>query len=213
VSSVRLFREWLAELAARGALGGPALVARDLAEARPLIATLARVVVLLDASDAGAPELARQLARCEPVVAIIAFASSGDVDARLLLAESGVLGYLPRDGSVADLLAVVESACRGDLVCDARLAGGLARRLAQLAGTAVDPTARAERLTHRERELVRLVDEGKSNKEIASQLHIEVATVKNHIHHILRKLGVHRRGEAAAALRRWTSTERWSARM
>ena len=58
-------------------------------------------------------------------------------------------------------------------------------------------------LSHREREIVQLVDSGMSNKEIASRLHIEMATVKNHMHHILHKLGVQRRGEAAAALRRW----------
>jgi len=55
-------------------------------------------------------------------------------------------------------------------------------------------------LTPRERQVARLVGEGLSNKEIARQLCIEVTTVKNHVHNMLRKLDVSRRGQAAAYL-------------
>ena len=57
-------------------------------------------------------------------------------------------------------------------------------------------------LTRRQREIVALIDEGLSNKEIAGRLSIELATVKNHVHNILEKLQVSRRGEAAAVVRR-----------
>ncbi|HEY9227484.1 MAG TPA: helix-turn-helix transcriptional regulator, partial [Gemmatimonadaceae bacterium] len=56
-------------------------------------------------------------------------------------------------------------------------------------------------LTARERELAALLDEGLTNKEIAQRLHISVATVKNHVHRILEKLHVRRRGQAASRLR------------
>jgi DNA-binding NarL/FixJ family response regulator len=56
-------------------------------------------------------------------------------------------------------------------------------------------------LTSRELEVVDLIDRGLSNKEIASRLSIEVPTVKNHVHNILEKLGVHRRADAAARMR------------
>jgi DNA-binding NarL/FixJ family response regulator len=74
------------------------------------------------------------------------------------------------------------------------------RRLASLAHGAGDgdPT---EPLTSREREILDLIDEGLSNKQIAQQLRIELSTVKNHVHNILGKLGVQRRGEAAALVR------------
>jgi len=52
-------------------------------------------------------------------------------------------------------------------------------------------------LTGREREILQLVDQGMSNKQIARHLGIEVATAKNHVHNILRKLHVHRRIEAS----------------
>jgi DNA-binding NarL/FixJ family response regulator len=56
-------------------------------------------------------------------------------------------------------------------------------------------------LTGREAEIAELVADGLSNKAIASVLSIELATVKNHVHSVLEKLGVHSRGEAAAKLR------------
>jgi DNA-binding NarL/FixJ family response regulator len=62
-------------------------------------------------------------------------------------------------------------------------------------------TAPAVALTQREHDIVRLIDGGLSNKEIARHLHISDATVKNHIHNILAKLHVHRRTEATAWIR------------
>jgi two-component system nitrate/nitrite response regulator NarL len=57
-------------------------------------------------------------------------------------------------------------------------------------------------LTPREREILELIDSGLMNKEIASALSIELTTVKNHVHHILEKLGVTHRAAAAAKVRK-----------
>ncbi|WP_328520474.1 response regulator transcription factor [Kribbella sp. NBC_00359] len=59
----------------------------------------------------------------------------------------------------------------------------------------------ATQLTAREREILGLIDDGLSNKEIAGRLCIELSTVKNHVHNILAKLGARRRTEAAAKAR------------
>ena len=64
------------------------------------------------------------------------------------------------------------------------------------------------RLTRRETEIVQLIDQGLSNKEIAQRLGIDIYTVKNHVHNILEKLRVHRRGEAAARMRGVLAEER-----
>src|SRR2546430_13942847 len=81
-----------------------------------------------------------------------------------------------------------------------RSAGALLGRIAALATDGRSDRVQAL-LTSREREIMGLIDEGLSNKEIAKRLRIEVATVKNHVHNILEKLQVHRRGEAAARVR------------
>lgn len=58
------------------------------------------------------------------------------------------------------------------------------------------------RLTHREKDILALIEGGASNKQIAQQLNLEVATVKNQVHNILKKLRVSRRSEIAAVIRR-----------
>jgi DNA-binding NarL/FixJ family response regulator len=80
------------------------------------------------------------------------------------------------------------------------MAGALLRRVTALAsGRTLDGPASS--LTSRELQVVRLIDQGLSNKQIALQLEIELSTVKHHVHHILEKLEVERRGEAVARLR------------
>ena len=84
--------------------------------------------------------------------------------------------------------------------CSPRLAGSLLRRLWSLAPAKAARSAHAG-LTCREQEIAALIGKGLSNKDIAVRLHIEVATVKNHVHHVLEKLQVTRRGQAAARAR------------
>jgi two-component system, NarL family, nitrate/nitrite response regulator NarL len=85
--------------------------------------------------------------------------------------------------------------------CSPKLAATLLRRVAALAQEQRSPSA-LDSLTIRERQIVGLIGDGLSNKEIASGLKIEVATVKNHVHNILEKLNVTRRSEAAALVER-----------
>jgi DNA-binding NarL/FixJ family response regulator len=113
--------------------------------------------------------------------------------------EAGAAGYVARGGSLADLIAALRCASRGELDCKPRVAAMLSRRLVALSAGR-DQGAHGASLTDREREIVELIDQGFSNKEISRRLNIRVATVKNHVHSLLEKLGVHRRGEAAALL-------------
>jgi two-component system, NarL family, nitrate/nitrite response regulator NarL len=100
---------------------------------------------------------------------------------------------------VTDVVTAVHSAVRGELVCSPRTAGMLLSRVSSLAAGAVRGLPN-ETLTQREQEILDLMSEGRSNKQIARELCIQDATVKNHVHSILGKLGVKRRGEAVAQL-------------
>jgi two-component system nitrate/nitrite response regulator NarL len=98
---------------------------------------------------------------------------------------------------------VVRSVTRGETLCSPRIAATLFRRVAALAADRrVGDERTLRRLTRRERQIVDLIADGLSNKEIAHRLQIEFATVKNHVHNILEKLQVTRRADAVAALRR-----------
>ena len=115
-------------------------------------------------------------------------------------AEAGAAGYLLRSDPLVELVAVIGSVARGETRCSPRVAAALLRRVATLSHERrhqAEPT----RLTAREREVLQLVDDGLSNKQIARRLSIELRTVKNHVHHILEKFQVHRRAEAAARFR------------
>lgn len=157
-------------------------------------------VVLLDMSMCDALECARELSMRRHS-RVVAFAAVDSDDALLAYVEAGIVGFVPREGSVADLMAAVEGALSGEARLSPRLTGTLMRRLAELRSVGV-PEMTSSNLTRREREILRLIDEGLSNKQIAARLTIELATVKNHVHHILEKTHARRRGEAAALLRR-----------
>jgi two-component system nitrate/nitrite response regulator NarL len=115
-------------------------------------------------------------------------------------AEAGVDGFVSRDASLDDLMATVAAVAAGETLCSPKVAATLLRRVATLAGER-HPAAAHPPLTAREHEIVGLIDQGLSNKEIATRLRIELPTVKNHVHNLLEKLQVHRRGEAAAVVR------------
>lgn len=157
-------------------------------------------VVLLDGATPERLTLPRLVAAAGIPVKIVAFSITESEEEICDCAEAGVAGYISRNGSTEDLIAAIENAVRGEVVCSPRVAASLFRRLAMLAHDSGLSTPAAT-LTGREREIVALIDRGFSNKEIARQLRICTTTVKNHIHNILEKLSVRRRGEAAALLR------------
>lgn len=108
--------------------------------------------------------------------------------------SEGAAGYLSVDSTLADLMDNINAVMNGETLCSPRVASlafdrvsALTRRIEN--GHAGDKT----RLTRREAEIVSLIDVGLSNKDIAARLHIEVSTVKNHVHNILDKLKQHDR--------------------
>jgi len=199
LSDVRLFRDGLTQLLLRDTVVAVvgAASARD---AGALIAKLRPDVVLLDATLLSGPDREQRLREVVRGSKIVAFAI-GESDADVIAcAEIGVSAFVNRDGSHRDLLAAIDQARRGEFPISPRHASVLLGCIAELAEIRSRTLATAK-LTRREREIVPLIERGLSNKEIARQLAVESSTIKNHVHNILTKLQLCRRGEITAQAR------------
>jgi two-component system nitrate/nitrite response regulator NarL len=200
VVDIPLYREGLARALAQGSRVSVVSTAANAQEAINRIAETQPDVVLLDVAATDGLVALRSIVEATPEAKVVALALPETEADVIAYAEAGAWGYVPRDGTLADLRAVIESVARGEVVCSPRIAAGLLRRIADLAAEREPPPPEL-RLTSREIEIVELIGQGLSNKEIAQRLSIALPTVKNHVHSILDKLHVHRRTEAAARLR------------
>lgn len=199
-STVRLVREGLS-IALRGREGIGDALAVDL-DADGL-ATAARAepdVILVDLRGALPATVARLLKAACPTARLVAFGLSETDRDVFACAASGFAGYVAVDSGADDLYRAVLDASQGRMRCAPHIAAAMFVRLGDLLCPAVGTMPFAQ-LTARETEILELADQGRSNKEIARHLRISCATVKNHMHNILQKLQVSRRGEAAARLR------------
>jgi DNA-binding NarL/FixJ family response regulator len=114
----------------------------------------------------------------------------------------GASGYLLMDASIRDLIDNIMAITRGETLCSPRVASLAFCRMSRLARQISESgSVNAGHLTKREAEIVTLIEDGLSNKEIAVRLHVEVSTVKNHVHNILDKLQLHDRRSAVQCLK------------
>ncbi len=202
VADVRFYRDGLsANLAGRSGIVVVGAISHD-GDSESRIAALEPDVVLLDTSVPDGLELVACLTRQLCRVKFIALALAETDEDLLAWAEAGVSGYVPIDASLDEVVHAIESSTRGELYCSPETAGRLLRHVGTLGGLTPDRDLRWARLTLREQETLRLISRGLSNKQIARELGIELATAKNHVHHILAKLQIHSRGDAAALMRR-----------
>ena len=200
VTDVRLYQEGLARsLGDRSDLEVVG-TASEGSEALALVRALSPEAVLLDMTMRDSLATARAIAALDAGTHVVAFAVSERDEDVLACAEAGVEGYVTRAGSCEQLVAVLHSVGRQELLCSPRIAASLFRRVASGHRGGLWDELYAS-LTARELEVVRLVARGFTNKEVAHALHIEVSTVKNHVHHVLSKLHLDRRAKIAALLR------------
>jgi two-component system, NarL family, nitrate/nitrite response regulator NarL len=136
----------------------------------------------------------------------VLFLSADDSEESLLAAvEAGASGYLLKAGAAAELVSAVRSAAAGEVLIPSQKLSGLVMRQRELVR---EKAARDRRdkervqllgqLTSRERDVLELIVAGLDNKSIATRLAIGTGTVRAHVQHVLEKLGVHSKLEAAA---------------
>lgn len=114
--------------------------------------------------------------------------------------NAGVSGFILKDASRDDFLFTLRAVAEGKKVLPPSLADSLFSEVVEhaLQHSNSDSLLRAVKLTKREHEVVALIASGRSNKEIAAQMHISLHTVKSHVHNILEKLALHTRLELAS---------------
>jgi two-component system, NarL family, nitrate/nitrite response regulator NarL len=199
VVGIRLYRDGLAQLL--GANDGFTVVGTESScrEAAANIDLLTPDVALVEMGLPDLEVIARALADRSAQIPLVVMGIADSDSEVLACAERGAAGFVTRDASMEELTGTIRRAANGELVCSPRTAGSLVRRLGALAAE-LNVSPHQVRLTRREREVAALMRQDLSNKEIATRLRIEVATVKIHVHNVLDKLQVHRRADAARLL-------------
>jgi len=195
----RLFRQSLRCLLERE----PDLVvvgeATDGREAFNLVMELKPHMVLMDVDM---PKLdgvtaTRLIQGCQPDVKVLMLSVHDDDNRIVAAVQAGASGYILKDADHAEFLRIIRGTYEGQVVTSPYLPDRLARNAYQSVMQASDQQAGGlAALTDREREILACAAGGRGNKEIADQLCVSSDTVKTHLHHIYRKLGVTGRVEA-----------------
>jgi two-component system nitrate/nitrite response regulator NarL len=142
-------------------------------------------------------KLTAQISLELPHIKIIMLGLDGNDSTILKCVEAGASGCLPKENYLSDLVEMILAVLRGETVCSAGIAYSTFSRIAELARQNREQrTLESALLTIRELEILQLVADGLSNKQIAERLCVSLHTVKNHVHNILEKLKVRHRSEA-----------------
>ncbi|MEU6238970.1 response regulator transcription factor [Kitasatospora sp. NPDC047058] len=144
--------------------------------------------------DGDGVTVCRELRSRMPGLACLMLTSFDDEDALLDSIMAGAAGYVLKQISGTDLVSAVRTVASGQSMLDP---GAATRLMARLRGDAKPAAPEVPQLTEREREVLALIGEGLTNRQIGQRLYLAEKTVKNHISRLLAKLGVERRVQAA----------------
>ena len=176
-------------------------VVAQAATAAEAIAAAARFepdVVVMDVRlpDGSGVEACREIRGARPETRVVMLTSYPDEEAVLSAIIAGASGYLLKQVRGRDLVAAIESVGRGDSLLDPAVTEKVLQRVRAAASGGTNDEL--SELTAQERRILLLVAEGKTNKEIASDIFLSDKTVKNYVSSILSKLNLQRRTQAAA---------------
>jgi two-component system, NarL family, nitrate/nitrite response regulator NarL len=198
VDDSRLYRDAIADLLRREPWVSSVQTSIDAQGAMARDVTFPPTVTLLNMATTGSLGCLHALTEAGARVVVLGVR---ETEAELVAcAEAGSAGYLLRSDSLESLCSLIQAVARGETICSPKTTAVLLRRVASLAAERRRESGLGL-LTARESEILGLIEQGLANREIAQVLSIEIRTVKNHVHTILGKLGVARRGQAAALVR------------
>jgi len=192
VAGNRLLREALARLLSKGGDFDVCGVSPAVPEVTSSITTLGTDVLVLDSVTVQLSEYALipEIAKHAPNVKVLLIDMDDDPEVFLECVRAGAVGYLLRDASSADVISAVRSVAQGQAICPSQLSMPLFQTVARQWTSVPSSRIKLELgLTRRQQQLVPLIAQGLTNKEIASHLNLSEQTVKNHIHRMLRRVG------------------------
>jgi two-component system nitrate/nitrite response regulator NarL len=175
-------------------------VVNDLGTLRNTLATTETHVVLIDVTQGVDLFDVRAIASEWPDVPLVALGLNEQRQEVIRCGRAGFAGYVARDASIDALCNSLSEIVAGRLACPPEISGGLLRALFRRESGS-DESDLSLALTPREGEVLELLGRGFSNKEIANELCLSVATVKHHVHHVLEKLQLQRRAQAMRRVR------------
>ncbi len=163
------------------------------AEALALLDTLHPDILLLDLrlADLSGVQVCRQATAKYPQLAVLILTAISSGPEVLECIEAGAKGYVLKDVDMSELIRTIRAVHRGESVLDPKVTAAVLERVRQARrGNNLEGT-----LTEQEQEIVRLMAQGLTNKEIGQRLFLSPNTIKTHISEIMHKLGVKRRAE------------------
>lgn len=203
-SEIRLLGEGLARALARERMVYVCGYCADLADAVVKVAELQPDLVLLNAPLQTGTQVIARMRATRSQLRVVALAIAEEPEDVIGWAEAGADGYIPSTTTLRDLTPLLADIMRGEQPCSARVAASLLGRLRTVArvGNGAGTDALRSVPTAREVQVLEMIGDGLSNKEIARRLNIGLATTKSHVHNLLGKLGLQRRSQAASWIRR-----------
>lgn len=174
-------------------------IVNDLGALRQTIESVQPQLALVDVTQGIDLYDVRSIAAAHPGVAFVALGLVEQRQDVIRCGRAGFTGYISRDSSAEQLCEALFDVMAGRLACPAEISGGLLRALFR-SGSRIEE-ALEDGLTRRESQVLALIGQGLSNKEIAHELTLSVATVKHHVHHVLDKLKLQRRSQAMRRVR------------
>jgi DNA-binding NarL/FixJ family response regulator len=174
--------------------------ATSVTEALPQLANCQVMLASARLPQDGALELAQAAVQLKPDVKALIMELPESDKIVLKYVEAGAAGYVPRKELAEDLLVNIRAAYNNQALISPHVAAALISRITELTDLWYKNDSRpyeAFDLTPREREVLELIAQGWSNRQIAEELVVEVGTVKNHVHNILKKLDLSSRRDIA----------------
>jgi two-component system nitrate/nitrite response regulator NarL len=200
LTPIRLLGDGLAACFSRRPDIAVLAVVNNLESVRDALKSAAADLVLIDVTQGIDLYDVRSIAADHAEVAFVALGLTEQRQEVIRCGRAGFAGYVARDASVDALCNALSDVVQGRLACPAEISCGLLRALFRMDQPA-NESGPEHPLTRREGDVLQLLGQGLSNKEIARELSLSVPTIKHHVHNILEKLNIARRAQAMRRVR------------